>query len=110
VHGQKKRRKRTLQGTITVEDLILNWRLVSEPLWSTDHGYKGVCIAVQTEDETGRELILQYPYPTNSFGSPLPLPQRPRVSEKSIQEDVRQALVNGWDPQSRGKAIVNLLS
>lgn len=106
MHGQKKRRSRTLEGSIALGEVVLDWHLTSEPLWSTDHGHKGACISVQAQDEGGRELILQYPYPTNSYGSPLPLPQRPRISEKAIQEGVQQALKDGWDPHSRGKAIV----
>ena len=75
---QKKRRKRSLEGKLSVGDMILNWQLLSEPLWSTDHGYKGLRISVALDGRrAARGLILQYPYPTNEHGSPLPLPQRP---------------------------------
>jgi hypothetical protein len=74
MHGQKKRRKRLVDGKIEMGEIVFNWRLVSEPLWSNEHGYKGLCISVQAEGEVGRGLILQYPYLTNNLGSPLPLP------------------------------------
>ena len=106
VHGQKKRRKRTLEGSFALGETILDWRLTSEPLWSASHGYKGACISVQAQGEVGRELILLYPYPRDAYGSPMPLPQRPQISEKTIQEGVQLALEDGWDPHSRGKAIV----
>jgi hypothetical protein len=106
MHGQKKRRKRTIEGSIDIDGTILCWRLISEPLWSTEHKYKGLCITVQAKDESQRELILEYPYPTNKFGSPLLLPQRPNLSVKTVESDVRQAIASGWNPVSRGKTFV----
>lgn len=103
MHGQKKRRKRTIEGSIDLDGTLLHWRLLSEPLWSTEHGFKGLCIAVQAEDGSHRELILEYPYPANKFGT---LPSRPRFSAKTVEADVRQAAVSGWDPISRGKTFV----
>lgn len=110
MHGQKKRRKRLLEGKIEIGELVLCWHLLSEPLWSNEHGYKGLCISVQAEGEAGRRLILQYPYPTNKSGSPLPLPQRPNFTVKSIEEDVRLAIKEGWEPLARGKALVFCIS
>jgi hypothetical protein len=106
MHGQKKRRKRTIEGSMDMDGTILCWRLISEPLWSTEHKYQGLCVSVQPKDEGQRELIIKYPYPKNKHGSPLPLPQRPRISAKMIEADVRQALASGWIPVSRGKAFI----
>jgi hypothetical protein len=106
MHGQKRRRKRTMDGSIEIDGVKLHWRLLSEPLLSTEHQYKGLCIAVQMEDDRHRELILEYAYPTNGYGSPLPLPQRPKFSAKTIEADARRAMLAGWDPISRGKAFV----
>ena len=58
MHGQKRRRKRTLDGAIPVDGIMLSWNLLSEPLWSKEHGYVGLRIAVRTEDEAHRQLIL----------------------------------------------------
>jgi hypothetical protein len=110
LHGQKKRRKRTIEGKIEIGELVLDWHLLSEPLWSNEHGYKGLCISVQAEGGAGRGLILQYPYPTNKSGSPLPLPQRPMFTAKSVEEDVRLAMKEGWEPLARGKALVFYIS
>jgi hypothetical protein len=106
MHGQKKRRKRTIDGSIEIDGTTLRWWLLSEPQWSTEHRYKGLCIAVRREDGSHRELILEYAYPTNNSGSPLPLPQRPRFSAKTIEADVRQAIAAGWSPISRGKTFI----
>ena len=106
MHGQKKRRKRTIEGFIDFDGTTLHWQLLSEPQWTTEHQYKGLCIAVQAEDSSHQALILEYSYPTNKHGSPLPLPQRPSLSAKLIEADVRQAAASGWNPASRGKALV----
>ena len=108
MHGQKKRRKRTLAGTIEVEGTDLIWQLISEPQYSKEHGYQGLSISVRTKDEAHRELILQYPYPKAKTGRHLPLPQRPNVTARSIEIEVRRAISAGWEPTSRGQAFVFL--
>jgi hypothetical protein len=110
VHGQKKRRKRSLEGLITVDGIRLAWRLLNEPLWSSEEGYIGLRISVQTEDGRHRELIVEYPFPKKVTGNGLPqLPQRPKLSEKAIETGVRQAMAAGWEPDSRGKTFVFIL-
>ena|SRR5258707_2710416 len=105
MHGQKKRRKRSLEGTIAVDGVNLRWRLLSEPQWTTEHGYKGLCIVVRMEEGHHRELILEYPFPKSSKGPPK-LPQRPKFSVKTIEADVRKAMGTGWEPASRGKTFI----
>jgi hypothetical protein len=107
MHGQKKRRKRTLKGEIVIDGPLLLWTLTSEPQWSNSgDGYKGMRISVQVADEARRELIIEYPYPTDSCGRNLPVPQRPPVHSTLIEASIRQAIGAGWDPNSRGKAFV----
>jgi len=105
MHGQKKRRKRSLDGSLVLEGSTFNWLLISEPQWSTEHGYKGLCISVRTGDKGHRELVIQYPYPTTKSGSPLPLPQRPQFSVTMIEKDIQQAMAAGWVPISRRKTF-----
>ena len=107
MHGQKKRRKRTIAGEGSVDGLALDWELVSEPQWSNSgDGYKGLCISVQVRDEARRELIIECAYPTNKAGRPLPVPQRPPVSPRKVEDAINAAVGAGWDPHSRGKAFV----
>lgn len=107
MHGQKKRRKRSLDGLTTVDGVRLAWRLLSEPQWTSEHGYKGLCISVQTEDGHHRELILEYPFPKKFNGAGLlQLPQRPKVSVKTIEADIHLAMAAGWEPDSRGKKFI----
>jgi hypothetical protein len=107
MHGQKKRRKRTLGGLITVEGYKLKWLLLSEPQKSTAHGLIGLRITVCSEDEKHRELLLEYPFPDKHTGNgAFQIPQRPKFSEKAVETGVRRAIESGWDPLSRGKAMI----
>jgi hypothetical protein len=110
MHGQKKRRKRSLEGILVIDGASLSWQLISEPLWSSEGGYKGMCISVRA-DANHRELVLEYPIARDKFcGHPtllIPqLPQRPKFSEKQLEADIRRAIASGWDPDSRGKPFV----
>ncbi|MFY9644941.1 MAG: hypothetical protein WAK29_07165 [Terriglobales bacterium] len=107
MHGQKKRRKRTMDGLLAVDGNKLMWSLMSEPQWSTEGGYIGLRISVQMEDARHRELILEYPFPKKFTGIGAPqLPQRPKFSVKTIEANVREAIAVGWEPISRGKPFV----
>ena len=107
MHGQKKRRKRTIEGEASLAGMSLVWELLSEPQWSNSgDGYIGLCISVRVSDEARRELIIEYPYPTDKQGRKLPVPQRPAVSQKLVETSIREAIEAGWDPGSRGKAFV----
>lgn len=107
MHGQKKRRKRSIDGVATIDGHSLVWELLSEPQWSSSgDGYKGLCLSVRVADAARRELIIEFPYPTDKTGRELPLPQRPDVSQALAEKCIRQALNDGWSPDSRGKAFV----
>jgi hypothetical protein len=98
-------------GLITLGEYKLNWSLLSEPQWTTEDGYRGLRISVRADDEKHRELILEYPFPDKHTGNgALQIPQRPKFSVKTLESDVRRAVTSGWDPFSRGKATVYLVS
>jgi hypothetical protein len=110
MHGQKKRRKRTRDGLMKIEGFKLYWYLVSEPQITT-HGPKGLCISVRTTDNKHRELILEYRFPNKRTRvGLLQVPQRPKFTERTVEADVRRAIASGWEPDSRGKAVVLKLS
>lgn len=107
MHGQKKRRKRTIAGTASVDGLKLVWELLSEPQYSNSgDGRIGLRIGVRVADATARELVIEYPYPTDRRGLPKPVPQRPQVSQPMVERSIQDALIAGWDPHSRGKPFV----
>ncbi|HET7086679.1 MAG TPA: hypothetical protein VFI23_18070 [Rhizomicrobium sp.] len=66
------------------------------------------------EKGSGRELILEYPFPKKGRRLRIDgktylvapnLPVRPPISKKMIEAGIAQALAAGWDPASRGKAF-----
>jgi hypothetical protein len=74
---------------------------------SREDGYKGLCFAVRREDGNYRELEVEFPMSKKKTGNgSVQLPQRPQFSVAEIESAVRQAVVAGWDPESRGKAFV----
>ena len=102
-----KRKKRSIEGSVVIENVAMHWVLTSEPQWSNSgDGYKGMCFSVKVLGEARRELIIEYPYPKDRNGRPLPVPQRPTVTPKLVEGAIREALADGWDPASRGKAFV----
>jgi hypothetical protein len=105
MHGQKKRRKRTIEGSVKIDGVDLCWELISEPQW-TSEGLKGLCISVRMEEGNHRELILEYPFPRKSDARVPQVPQRPKFTEKMVEADIRQAIESGWGPESRGKTFV----
>ncbi|HEX3920231.1 MAG TPA: hypothetical protein VHW60_23065 [Caulobacteraceae bacterium] len=76
------------------------WKLASEPQWTTD-GYKGLCVSVKQASGSFRELIIEYPYDKSAL-----LPQRPKITAAVIENDIRDAIADGWDPESRGRSHV----
>ena len=114
MRGQKKRRQRTLAEAVTVDGFDLRWEVRSEPQWSTEDGYQGLSITVERTDGTFRELILQYPSPQKkktvvegrTFLMASGLALRPKISTKTVEADIRQAIAAGWNPASRGKVFV----
>ena len=102
-----KRKKRSIEGSVVIENVAMHWALTSEPQWSNSgDGYKGMCFSVEVLGEARRELIIEYPYPKDRNGRPLPVPQRPTVTPKLVVGAIREALAVGWDPASRGRAFV----
>ena len=105
--GQKHWRKRSINGSAEIDGSTLLWELTSEPSWSNSgDGYKGMCVSVRLADAARRELIIEYPFPTDKSGKKLPVPQRPSLSQTMVEASIRDALTTGWDPHSRGKAFV----
>jgi hypothetical protein len=96
-----KRPKRSASGALVVEGLKLNWAIHREPQWCTADGYKGLSIVVRLTEGKGRELLLEYPFKMPASG--VGLPQRPKITVKALEADIRAALAAGWSPTSRGK-------
>jgi hypothetical protein len=107
MYSQSKRRKRSIAGTAALDGNALTWELLSEPQWShTGEGHIGLRISVQVADAARRELILEFPFPTDKAGKTPFLPQRPAVTQSAVETAILQAIAAGWAPESRGKPFV----
>lgn len=103
MHGQKRPRKRALEGTLTVEGFELRWHLHSEPQWTAEHGDRGLCISVQDALGKRRELMLEYPFPGKTPSGREP--DRPKISDGMIESAVRLAMAAGWAPTLKGRVF-----
>jgi hypothetical protein len=107
--GQKRWGKRSINAQVEIDGFKLRWELRSEPQLSTEHGHEGVSLSVQRVDGSFRELILEYPIATQErFGMTMPkyFPQRPKLSAKLVEADIRKAMTGGWNPETRGKPFI----
>jgi hypothetical protein len=107
MYSQSKRRKRSIAGVAAVDGNSLTWALLSEPQFNIggdDH--IGLRISVQVADAARRELILEFPFPTDKAGKTHYLPQRPPVTQTAVETAISQAIAAGWSPESRGKPFV----
>ena len=94
------KRKKSPLTPLVVDGYELGWTVQRQPVWGDRDGYKGLAISVQRTDAVRRELILEYP----NLGNPQShTPERPKLSQKAVEEDVRLAMEAGWDPDSRGR-------
>ena len=87
--------KRDIGGTAVIDGIELRWLLIREPQWCTADGWKGMAISVRVADGAWQELLLEYPFRR--------LSERPRISPKAIESDIRTAISAGWEPFSRGR-------
>jgi len=96
---------RALSGAVQVDGREYEWKLRREPQWCTVDGWKGMTVALRQRDEQ-REAILQFPMPPARRSKLQPQLRRPQVNSRIIENGVRAALGAGWNPNSRGKAVV----
>lgn len=96
-------KSRTNAGTLTVDGVIYDWRLHSEPHQSDDEGWKGMTISLLQQDAK-REALVEFPPPKRLLKG---LPRgRLQLDEATIARCVRSAVSAGWQPMSRGKPVV----
>ena len=72
---------------------------------SSDLGFMGARISVRVADAARRELIVEFPFPTDKNGDYLPVTPKASFTQAEIDAAIRQACDAGWDPGSRGKAF-----
>lgn len=96
---------RTDAAIVKVGGTSFRFKVHREPQWCGSGGWKGLALAVEAVDTTGRNLIVELPFERASHRS-TPHRQRPSISLAEVESYIREALDAGWDPDSRGKPFV----
>jgi hypothetical protein len=94
---------RILTGLFALDGYDYEWELRREPQWCTADGWQGMQVAVRAADAGGRELLLQFPMPKKAAQRARGNRHWPQVHQAELEQAVRSALSDGWDPQARGK-------
>ena len=90
-------------GSILVDGVTYDWRLEREPQLSDAEGWKGMTVSL-LEHDAQREALIEFPAPKRLLKG---LPRgRIQIDDATIVRCVRAALGAGWEPLSRGKAMV----
>jgi hypothetical protein len=96
---------RTDSTLVTVGGAAFRFQIHREPQWCGADEWKGLALAVESVDKSGRSLIIELPFEKASRRS-TPQRQRPAVSKADVEGYIREAMEAGWDPESRGKPFV----
>jgi len=100
------RAKRSIQAELKIDEFALVWNLHHEQI-STSDGWKGLKIHVRRAEGTRRELHLQYPAVVKQKNGWMSTePARPSIMAAKVEAHIRQAMADGWDPDSRGKPFI----
>jgi hypothetical protein len=101
------RAKRSIQAATTIDGFSLLWRLHREQQWSSLDECKGIAIHVKVAERARRELILEYPAMMPRKVSFIRVePPQPAILPAKVEAHIREAMADGWDPDSRGKPYV----
>ena len=90
-------------GTIEVEGETYAWEIRRQPRPVGGAVWEGMAVSLRHVDFK-REAIIQFPPPLRPNGRPDV--EKQRVNVDAVRNAVTAALEAGWDPTSRGKAMV----
>jgi len=94
---------RDTSGTVHVDGEDYEWEVRRQPQRTTGNDWQGIAISLRLKDAK-REAVIQFPMPMRANGHPQLLKQR--INVDAIKNAVTSAIAAGWDPTSRGKAVV----
>ncbi|WGM31438.1 hypothetical protein [Brevundimonas sp. NIBR11] len=94
---------RDLKGVVQVDGDDYEWEVRRQPQRTTGNNWDGIGIALKLV--TGqREAIVLFPMAMRANGTPNF--ERQRISVDAVKNAVASSIAAGWDPTSRGKAVV----
>ena len=90
-------------GTIEVEGETYAWEIRRQPRPVGGAVWEGMAVSLRHVDFK-REAIIQFPPPLRPNGRPDV--EKQRVNVDAVRNAVTAAIEAGWDPTSRGQAMV----
>ena len=94
---------RDQSGTVDVDGESYVWELRRQPQPKGGNVWEGMAVSLRHADFK-REAIVQFPPPLRLNGRPDV--EKQRVNVDAVRTAVASAIEAGWDPTSRGKAMV----
>ena len=94
---------RDTEGTLEVEGETYLWELRRQPRPIAGNRWEGLAVTLRHQDFK-REAIIQFPPPMRPNGRPDV--EKQRVDVDAVRNAVTSSIEAGWDPASRGKAMV----
>ena len=94
---------RDASGTVEVDGEIYEWEIRRQPQPKGGGKWEGLGISLRLTDFK-REAIIQFPMPMRPNGRPDL--EKQRVNVDAVRNAVTSAMEAGWNPTSRGKAMV----
>lgn len=98
------------KGTVKVGETDFRWSIFRQPTWTrgrTQEGFTllGLAILVEPPESSRRDLLLEFGIDRTRHGD-MPQHQRFRIPDARLVKAIENAMIAGWNPESRGKRFV----
>lgn len=90
-------------GVVEVDGELYDWEIRRQPQPKADGKWAGIAVSLRLQ-EFKREAIVEFPMPMRPNGRPDM--EKQRINVDAVRNAVTSAIQAGWDPTSRGKAMV----
>ena len=94
---------RDTSGVVEVDGETYEWEVRRQPRPAGGGVWEGLAISLHLKDFK-REAIVQFPMPMRANG--WPDLEKQRINVEAIRNAVSSAIEAGWNPTSRGRAVV----
>jgi hypothetical protein len=94
---------RDTSGTVEVDGETYEWSVRRQPRPAGGGVWEGIALTLRLKDFK-REAIVQFPMPMRPNG--WPDLEKQRINVDAVKNAVSSAIDAGWNPTSRGRAMV----